>query len=219
MNVREDVVVCFTLFVCLLLLQCGTVSSVKPAGAGNKSFVLSAGGPVAPVYDMEIPLPYSVLRYRLGLEGNTDLHVGIHPTMALFGNLGVDAGITRHFARSLGLRPGFSAGFALYGFYDFGEVGHMRFYPELSVLFTYDILNSRHVLYGGAQSMIQFSEPYVVPAFMLGGEISLGRRYALTLETRWYAPFESGDDRVVDFTLTPFGRGALGFVLGFGYQL
>lgn len=215
---ERSVVAYSILVLCIVLLQCGTVSSVKPLGAGNKSIVFSAGGPVAPVYDMNIPLPYSVLRYRFGLNDNTDIHIGVHPTMALFGNLGIDAGFTRHFMRSFGMRPGVSAGLAFYGFYDFGEVDHMRVYPELSIIFSYDIFHSRHVLYFGGQSMIQFVEPYVVPAVFGGGELSLGRSLAFNLETRWYAPTESGDDRVVDFKLTPFGQGALGFVLGFGYK-
>lgn len=219
MRVERSVVVYSILVYGMLLLQCGTVSSVKPLGAGNKSIVLSAGGPVAPVYDMNIPLPYSVLRYRLGLNDNTDIHIGIHPTMALFGNLGIDAGITRHFMRSLGMRPGISAGLALYGFYDFGDLDHIRVYPELSIIFSYDIFRSNHVIYLGEQGMIQFAEPYIVPTAIAGGEFSLGRNLALTLETRWYAPTESGDDRVVDFRLTPFGQGALGFVLGLGYKL
>lgn len=219
MKVERNALAYVILACCIVLLDCGTVSSVRPLGSGNRALVFSAGGPVAPVFDMNIPLPYSVLRYRFGLNDNTDVHIGLHTTMALFGNLGIDAGFTRHFTRSHGMRPGVSAGLALYGFYDFGEVGHTRLYPEFSVIFSYDIFRSRHVLYFGGQGMVQFAEPYLVPAIMAGAELSLGRRLALSLETRWYAPTESGDDRVVDFKLTPFGQGAMGFVLGFGYQL
>jgi hypothetical protein len=219
MEVERNVVVYAVLVSCVLLLQCGTVSSVKPLGVGNKAIAFSAGGPVAPVYDMDIPLPYSVLRYRFGLKDNTDIHIGIHPTMALFGNLGIDAGVTRHFMRNLGMRPGISAGLALYGFYDFADLDHMRAYPELSIIFSYDIFRSSHVVYFGGQGMIQFAEPYIVPAAVAGGEFSLGRNFALSIETRWYAPTESSDDRVVDFRLRPFDQGALGFVLGLGYRL
>ncbi|UCD06471.1 MAG: hypothetical protein JSV98_04370 [candidate division WOR-3 bacterium] len=219
MKVEKIIVAFVILGSCILLLQCGTVSSVKPMGTGGRSIAFSAGGPVAPVFDMDIPLPYSVLRYRFGLNDNTDIHIGIHPTMALFGNLAIDAGLTRHFTRSLGMRPGVSAGLAIYGFYDFVDLSHMRVYPEISLIFSYDIFRSSHVVYLGGQGMIQFAEPYIVPALTVGGEFSLGKSLALSLETRWYAPTESSDDRVVDFKLRPFDQGALGFVLGLGYKL
>jgi hypothetical protein len=219
LKVKWNVVVYLVLSICILIIHCGTVSSVKPLGSGNKAVVFSAGGPVAPVYDMNIPLPYSVLRYRSGLNSSTDFHIGIHPTMALFGNLGIDAGFTRHFMRSRGLVPGLSAGFVLYGFYDFADLNHLRAYPELSVIFSYDIGRSDHVVYMGGQTMLQFAEPYVVPAVITGGEFSLGKNLILSLETRWYAPTESSDDRVVDFRFRPFDQGAVGFVVGLGYKL
>ena len=219
MIAKWKIVVYSVLVFCVLFVQCGTVSSVRPLGAGNRSINFSAGGPVAPVFDMDIPLPYSVLRYRFGLNDNTDIHIGIHPTMALFGNLGIDAGLTRHFVRSHGIRPGVSAGFGIYGFYDFADLNHIRVYPELSFILSYDIFHSKHVVYLGGQSMIQFAEPYFVPAVIAGGDLSLGRRFVLSLETRWYAPTESSDDRVVDYKLRPFDQGAVGFVLGFGYRL
>ena len=218
MKKRMGIVASIFLILCIFVLECGTVASVKPMGAGNKSVVFSAGGPVAPVYDIDMPLPYSVLRYRFGLNDDTDVHISIHPTLALFGDAGLDIGLTKHFARNEGLRPGFSAGMSLYGFYDFSEVANARVYPELSFIFTYDVSKRVPVIYLGVENMIQFTEPYLVPACLLGGEFALNRRLAISLETRWYAPTESGDDRVVDYSITPFGQGAVGFVLGFSYS-
>jgi hypothetical protein len=217
MKLRMGIVAFIFLVFCIFALECGTVASVRPIGAGNKSIVFSAGGPVAPVYDINMPLPYSVLRYRFGLNDDTDAHIGVHPTLALFGDVGLDMGLTKHFTRNQGLRPGFSAGVSLYGFYDFSEVSNARLYPELSFILTYDVSKRVPVIYLGVENMIQFTEPYVVPACLLGGEFALSRRLALSLETRWYAPIESGDDRVVDYSITPFGQGAVGFVLGFSY--
>ncbi|UCF69803.1 MAG: hypothetical protein JSW49_06255 [candidate division WOR-3 bacterium] len=218
MRAGKAIVICVVLFTCLVLSRCGTISSVRPMGAGNKSLVFSAGGPVAPVFDIDMPLPYSVLRYRFGLNDDTDIHIGLHPTMALFANLGFDIGVTKHFARSAGLRPGFSAGASIYAFYDFSETASARVYPDVALILTYDISQRLRVLYLGLESMIQFDEPYIVPALFLGAEYSLGSRFNLNAEARWYAPTESGDDRVVDFTFTPFGQGAVGLVLGCEYR-
>jgi len=217
MEVRRLTVAFACLILCFVLVKCGTVASVKPLGAGNKSLSFSAGGPVAPVYDIDMPLPYSVLRFRFGMNDDTDAHLGLHPTMALFGNAGFDLGLTKHFIRNSGLRPGFSGSVVLYGFSDFAEVGNVRVYPECSFILTYDVSRRFPVVYLGVENMIQFTEPYVIPAFLLGGEAALSRRLGFSLETRWYAPTESGDDRVVDYALSPFGQGAVGFVLGVAY--
>jgi hypothetical protein len=209
----------FCLFSCLILLSCGTVASVKPVGAGNRSLSFSAGGPVAPVYDIEMPLPYSVLRYRFGIDDETDVHIGLHPTMALFGNLGTDAGLTRHLVRNQGLRPGISASVSLYGFCHLWEARSARLYPELAVIATYDVARRLQVFYLGVETMFQFTEPYFIPVLLVGTEFSLSRRSALDLEAKWYAPTQSGNDRVVDYTITPFKQGALGFAFGVAYDL
>ncbi|MBE0432592.1 hypothetical protein IBX73_03895 [candidate division WOR-3 bacterium] len=202
---------------CFIFLSCGTVASVKPMGAGHRLLAFSAGGPVAPVYDINMPLPYAVLRYRFGLNDATDFHAGLHPTMALFQDLGVDVGLTKHFVRNSGARPGFSAGLSLYGFYHFADASSARLYPDLTLIATYDVSKRFRVFYFGFESMFQFTKPFVVPVFLAGGEFGLGDRLVLDLEARWYAPTESGDDRVVDYTITPFGQGAVGFVIGLSY--
>lgn len=218
MKVYMKIVAYACLFNCLIVLACGTVASVKPMGTGNKALTFSVGGPVAPVYDINMPLPYSVLRYRQGLNANTDVHVGIHPTMGLFGNIGLDLGLTRHFMRNLGWRPGVSAGVSLYGFYDFEEFGNARLYPELTLIFTYDVSQRVPVIYFGFENMFQLTKPYLIPVCLAGSDFTLGNRLTLALEVRWYAPTESGDDRVVDYVITPVGQGALGFALGFTYS-
>jgi hypothetical protein len=137
--------------------------------------------------------------------------------MALFGNLGIDAGLTKHFVRNHGLRPGISAGFGLYGFCHLAETSSARLYPELVLIATYDVSGRVTVLYLGFESMYQFTEPHFIPALVLGGEFALSSRFALELEARWYAPNQSGDDRAVDYTITPFKQGAMGVVIGFSY--
>lgn len=216
--VEKHTVLCGYLVLCCIFVACGTVASVKPMGAGNKSLTFSAGGPVAPIYGIKMPLPYSVLRYRFGLNNDTDVHIGLHSTIALLGDLGLDVGLTKHFVRNIGLRPGVSAGVSLYGFYHFAEAGSTRLYPELGLLLTYDVSERVRVIYVGVENMFQFTEPYVIPACLLGIEFALGNRLAISTETRWYAPTQSGDDRVVDYTITPFKQGAIGFVVGVCYD-
>lgn len=210
----------FFLFVAILLgiIGCGTVASVQPIGKGHSSLAFSSGGPVASVFDISMPMPYSVLRYRRGLNESTDIHFGIHPTMLVLGNLGVDVGITRHFVPQSGIRPALSVETSVYGFFHMSEFSSIRAYPEITVIGCYRLSERSHAFYFGSHTMIQFAHPYFILAPFIGFEIPFGRKIILNLETKWYAPHEESEDRVVDYTLRPFNYGALGFVWGISYK-
>ncbi len=198
-------------------MSCGTVASVRPIGEGRKAVSFSFGGPVTPVYDINVPLPYSVVRMRYGLTENTDLHCGIHTTMSLLANISVDIGLTRHFTVQSGWRPALCLGASLYGFYHINEFSSTRIYPELSLIGSYAFSRYHHLVYFGSHAMMQFTEPYVVLAPLIGVEIPFGRRLNINAEALWYAPTEASKDRVVDYTLRPFDHGAIGFAAGVSY--
>lgn len=210
---------CLLSILCLGLYHCGTVASVRPLGRGKSSITLSSGGPVAPIFDIKMPLPYTVLRYRRGLNTSTDFHVGIHPTMLILGNLGVDVGLTKQVVSQLGLRPALCMEASIYAFYHMYDFSSVRIHPALSLIGSYQFANHRHIVYFGTQSMMQFTDPYVVLAPLVGFEFSIGRKLLLNLETKWYAPTEESERRVVDYTIKPFDYGALGFVWGLSYRL
>jgi hypothetical protein len=208
----------FVIILCLWVIGCGSVSSVRPIGMEEKSVTLSSGGPVTEVFGITMPLPYSVLRYRQGLSDNTDLHIGIHPTMAILGNLGIDVGLTKQLMGQSGWRPAFVLGGSVYGFYHFNETSSIRAYPEISMVASYNLGSRREVIYFGAQNMIQFSEPYLISVLLVGSEIPFGNHFILDLETKWYAPVEESEKRVVDYSITPAGHGVIGFVFGLSYK-
>lgn len=202
---------------CICIVGCGTVPSVRPIGTGEKSVTLSSGGPVTEIYDITMPIPYSVLRYRQGINDNTDFHLGIHTTMAILGNLGVDFGLTKQITEQSGWKPSFAVEGSIYGFYHFNEFSSIRAYPEISFIGSYNIWDNR-IMYFGVQNMIQFTEPYIVTAPFIGFELPFGNHFILNLETKWYGPSEESEDRVVDYNYKPFGYGALGFVWGASYK-
>jgi hypothetical protein len=208
----------FVIILCLSVIGCGSVSSVRPIGVEEKSVALSSGGPVSEVFGVTMPLPYSVLRYRQGLSNNTDLHIGIHPTMAILGNLGIDVGLTKQIIVQSGWRPAFVLGGSVYGFYHFNDASSIRAYPEISMIASYNLGSRREVIYFGAQNMIQFSEPYLISVFLIGSEIPLGNHFILDLEAKWYAPVEESEKRVVNYSITPAGHGVIGFVFGLSYK-
>ena len=205
------------LIVLFCCVSCGTVASVRPIGQGKKAVSFSFGGPVTPVYDMNVPLPYSVVRLRYGLGENTDLHLGVHSTMSLLANVGIDAGLTTHFIAQSGLRPALCLGASLYGFYHINEFSSTRVYPHISLIASYVFSRHHHLFYFGSHAMIQFTDPRIILAPLVGVEIPFGKRFVVNGEILWYAPTEKSKDRVVDYTLRPFDHGAIGFAAGVSY--
>ncbi len=216
--IHKSVACCLLAAVLLGSFRCGTVASVQPIGKGQSSLAFSSGGPVTPVFDINMPATYSVLRYRRGLNESTDLHIGIHPTMLILGNLGIDVGVTRHIVPQSGIRPALSVGTSVYGFFHMSEFSSIRAYPEITAVGCYRLSERAHAFYFGTHTMIQFSRPYFIFAPLIGFEIPFGNRIVLNLETKWYAPHEESEDRVVDYTLRPLDYGALGFVWGISYK-
>jgi hypothetical protein len=205
-------------FTCLSVVGCGTVPSVRPIGKDEGAVTLSSGGPITKIYGTTMPIPYAALRYRRGLSENTDMHVGVHPTMALLANIGIDVGLTKRLIRPNGWVPSVSVEGSLYGFYHFNDLSSVRVYPEMSLIGSYERMRQGQFLYFGVQSMFQGSTPYVVAVPLAGLETPLTKSFVLNLEGKWFAPVEGSDDRAVDYSYTPLDHGALGLVIGGTYR-
>jgi len=205
------------LAVLFLSTGCGTVASVRPLGKDNSSLSLTSAGPVAPVFGIDMPIPYAVLRYRRGLNDNTDFHCGLHATMLYLGNLGIDVGLTKHLFRQSGWRPALALEASAYYLYHLNELSTIRAFPEVSAFARYDLFSNRHALYLGSHALVQYNSPYVIIAPFLGFEFNIGH-FGLNLEGKWYAPTENTKYRVVDYQLKPFDHGAIGFAWGVSYR-
>ncbi len=203
----------------LITIGCGTVASVRPVGKDDSALVFSIGGPVTPIYDINIPAPYTVLRYRRGWNETTDFHIGIHPTMAAFGNLALDAGATKHFLKQSQWIPALAIEGSIYGFYHVGETSSLRIYPEFSLTGSYRLSERNHLFYLGTHAMVQYVDPYVIFVPYIGFEIPFGNQLVLNLETKWYAPHEDSENRIVDYAIKPWNYGALGFTCGLSVNI
>ncbi len=215
---KEKIVKYLILVSYLIFISCGTVSSVCPLGRGKSALTVSSGGPVTEIFGIKMPIPYSVVRYRRGMTDNTDLHFGIHTTMLVMGNIGLDFGMTKQFILQSGWRPATSLELSIYGFYHMHKLNTIRAFPSLSLIGHYQLTELKHTLYWGAQGIFQYTSPILIVALVFGGEIPTGKRVLVNLETKWYAPNEPSEKRVVDYELKPFDYGAIGFVWGLSYK-
>lgn len=183
---------------------------------GQSALAFAAGGPVARVSGLDIPLPYAVARYRYGVDDRLGVYAGGHLLMAAFGVFGFDGGISYCFSEQRGAVPSLSATAGLSGFFE--PAGDTRLFPAAELTASC-LLGDRFLSYFGFQSMYQLSaSPYAVFAPLIGQEVRLGRRFSLGLEAKWYAPGQKTRPRNVDYRLPLGGTGALGFVLGANYH-
>jgi hypothetical protein len=139
--------------------------------------------------------------------------------MAAFGNIALDAGLTKHFLQQSSWRPAIAIEGSLYGFYHMGETSSLRVHPEFALTGSYRLSERNHLLYVGTHMMIQYADPYVILVPYIGFEIPFGHKWILNLETKWYAPHEDSEYRVVDYAIKPVNYGALGFTCGLSVNI
>lgn len=199
----------------VLLSGCGSVATIRPLEVGQSALALSVGGPLSEVPGIgTFPVPYSNIRYRWGVLDRLEAHIGVHPTVMVYGALGMDVGLSYLLfdqkeaipAACLGLNPTFWVN----PFY-----GAVFFAPELEAAFSWQV-HPRIMLYTGAQSFIQLEKPYFPWAVLVGTEVRLGQ-IGLTVEAKWYAPTEATVPRVVYYPADVSNHGALGGVVGISF--
>ena len=214
---NQRVIRILILLLLITIICCGTVATVRPLQKGKSSFTLSVGGPVGKVSGMDIPIPYTVFRYRYGLNDKLNIYAGSHLLLIALGDIGLDGGISYHLLKQSKLIPAVGVGLGVYAFSKPGK--DIRAFPELELTASY-LAGKRFLTYFGIQSMYQFKEkPNLVLAPFIGEEMLIGKNLSVGLELKWYAPFEVTKPRIIDYRIPISDHGALGFVLGFNYHL
>lgn len=197
----------------IFISGCGTVSTVRPLPVGQNALSLSVGGPIAELPGIaDVPLPYSTLRYRWGVYKNLEAHIGLHPTMLVFGTIGLDAGLSYELIHGSKLTPSLVAGInPTFWINPFNRAA--GFSPEAEAVASWTI-GKNLLVYSGGQAFFQLEKPYVPWAALIGWECRFGAA-GLGIEAKWYAPTENSEYRVVRFPLSPGKMGAFGAVVGF----
>ncbi len=212
MNGNSRITLLLSVVVLLAASRCGTVAAVRPLHRGESSVAVSAGGPVANVAGMNVPIPYAVARYRYGLSEQAGMYAGGHLLAAGRGIVGLDFGFSYHFLEQKGWVPCVGAGAGILALIQAG--GSEALFPSFDLVASYRF-GKHFTTYFGSQSMYQFAAtPNAVLAPFIGTEWRASDRFSLSLEAKWYAPTEPTHPRNVNYVLPIGNHGAVGFVIG-----
>lgn len=193
---------------------CALNTQVRPTPKGTLALHGSVGGPMANV-GAPIPLPLAAVGVGWGFHERADLSAHTHlTTLAASKLFGLDVGLSWLALAQRDRVPALTAGFRLYTFTDF-NTGTLGFY-EGSLAASWDVgARYRPFVALATQFDAQALQWDIAPA--AGCEFRFGN-FTLIAELKWYAP--SRDARLSSVPwVAPFGRGALGLVIGGRYEL
>jgi hypothetical protein len=202
----------------LLACGCGTVPTVWPMARGRSSLALSVGGPFANVGGVQVPVPYTVARYRYGITDRLGLYAGVHPLMAAFGTAGFDGGLTWHFVSQRGFRPCVGAGLGCVGLVEFDGGGGRSLLPTAEVTAAY--MGRHSVAYAGVHTMYQLSPSfYMTYTPYVGQEYRVSSRFSVSVEAKLFGAYERNQPRAITFPLSIANHGAIGLTGGVSYLI
>jgi hypothetical protein len=209
------------------LMACAAAQTPRTLGKGVAAAGLSVGGPVTRIPGVgNIPLPYAVLEGRYGVSDQLDIHAGTHVLTDALGTPQLDLGATRMLVNE---RPGDKTAVALTGkamlFFGAEE---FTILPEAILTFSTRI-KQRSFFYGGLDVVVGQGATVsgeasgdegtqIIATPFLGGQVPVGKRARVSLESGWIAPYLNTRDAVVTFPIpgaaAEGGLGALSFKLG-----
>lgn len=201
------------LAIVMLAAGCGLSTQVRPTPKDVVAVQASVGGPMANV-GAPIPLPFAAVGAAWGFHERADLSAHTHlTTLAASKLFGLDLGLSWLALAQRESIPALTLGLRLYTFTDF-NTGTLGFY-EGSLAASWDV-GSRYRPFVALASQFdaQALQWDIAPA--AGCEFRFGR-FSLVAELKWYAPTRDATVASVPW-VAPFGRGAIGLVLGGRYD-
>lgn len=175
----------------LLASSCAATRALAPLDKGQHGVNISLGGPFVEFGGAPLPVPFTALGYRYGIDGKTDVHAAVYPsTGVLVGVAAWDVGVSRQLLDAAGGRPRIMVDATTYWAVGDNGVGGdpagFRFFLTPSLVFTWDIGRPKHRLYVGTELMFQ-PAPQVraMPSLMFGTELQASRAVGIQLELGW----------------------------------
>jgi len=208
----------------VLSTGCAATRALAPLDKGQHGVNISLGGPFVEFGGAPVPLPFTALGYRYGIDGKTDVHAALYPSGAvLVGVASWDLGVSRQLLEAAGGRPRIMVDLTTY--WQVGDNGlggdpaAFRFFLTPSAVFTWDIGRAKHRMYVGAELFFQ-PAPSVraLPSLMLGTELQASRAVGVQLELGWSGFHRNTNVGAVTW-IGPGSIGAIGARLGVNIRI
>lgn len=196
----------------LVLCGCGLTTHVRPVPWGALQGEAAVGGPMA-VDGVAIPLPLSTVGARYGLDPRIDIGAHLHLTSLLaLGTPGLDVETNLLALEQFGAVPTVSFTARAYAF---TNLRSLRLDAEVGITSSWK-LSEQWLVFA---NVVRHQEYLSTGSWSLsaGGRLSLGTA-GLQAELRWFDVLQSTAGASVPW-ISPFGRGALGVVIGADYEL
>lgn len=214
-----------TLPLCAALLTgCATSRALAPLEKGQHGVTISLGGPFVEFGGAPVPVPFTALGYRYGIDGKSDIHAALYPSSAaLVGVAAWDVGANREIIDADGGRPRVMVDLTtVWAVGDNGAGGDpaaFRFFLQPSVVFTWDLGPKDHRVYAGVEALLQpWPTGNAIPSLMLGTELQAHRYLGVQLELGWSGFHRNTDVGAVTW-VGPGQIGAIGARLGFNVRI
>ena len=193
---------------------CGVLTHARPTPAGKLALEAAAGGPMASLGGVPVPLPLATVGASYGLAERWDVAAHVHLTpLLMFRTAGFDLGATYLLLDQRGAVPALALSSRAYAFTDFRSA--VLPYVDLSGTASWQ-LGRVFLGYATLTAMLPYDARFTLsPA--VGATAELGR-FTVQLELRWYDPTYDTGPAIAPW-LSPGGHGALGLILGGAFRL
>lgn len=216
---------------------CTTTRALAPLQKGQHGMSVSLGGPFVQFAGAPIPVPFTQIGYRYGLDGHGDVHAGLYATGLFTTKVGgFDLGVSRELVTADGGRPRIMLDMN-HGFF-FGDSqgtadptsgpgaeltgaapGGFRWFPELQAVFTWDLGTAPHRVYVGVDGFFQVvPEAHALVTPFFGTELRASRTLGVVLEVGWISPW-TNTTAMNPVWYGPGDQGVVSAKLGFNIYL
>jgi hypothetical protein len=195
-----------TCLLSVMLLSCAAHHRLQPAGPGNWTGSVSAGGPVIAVFDTRIPIPYLMAGATYGLGDRTNLNADFHLFPLFYKIAGLDLGAGWYLEGNHGFRPVLCIQTSLMCLASLksGVNERYRIFPILTPSAAWPL--SRCMIYSGLDWTLQMTRPDYdeeAPSTLISPFIGcrwpLGSRYHVYTELKWQAANLPTEKLAVDY--------------------
>ena len=202
----------------VLTISCATHTQIEPVGKDKLVANFNMGGPIIPLLDTKIPLPYFTVGGTYGCTDNFDLSGSVHILPIFYEVAGLDFGASWFYTQNDSWIPllGTHAKVMFFSSLKSGIDDRFKVYPYLSQTASWELGPGN--IYTGLHILIPFGEldyeksykPIFSP--FLGYKWKMTDNYALFLETKWQGLNFPTDHIPVDY-ISPGDAGAIGVFL------